>query len=287
MSSSRTNHSRQWFPAAQYSIASLFALVTVSAVLLAIGQYDWHLACILAMLAIGAWITAILARAQWFRATYFCGAFTAGTLWYFVLAIPITPLAGLFYETFPSFWLAFCVCMATLAAAILFRLLRLHEPGYFPLLSGLLFAIAAVTAFYILLVMLLVSVKLVRDDLNLSLVIMAAPTVVGTVVLLSSHVLVPCGCIVLYLLREAERMAIDAASDERAAFDAVEELERLGHELIRAEDIAREAMLEQTRCDLCLLALRRNGFVDHTAQRGYFSLDKIIRYQVQPRASRD
>lgn len=253
-----------WLPRIQFSLANLLAFVTVVGVSLAVGRIHAHAGALLALLLCGCWLTGALARMQWYRATYFMAAFTAGLFWYAAMSLPITPIGPEFASVFPSFPLAICFCLASLAGAAVVRLLGLHDPGETSFAGACLLAVFTWMIFYLLIALIAFAIgRRSASEIDIS--------PVGAIVffIFHSYLILPCGWLIALMLRDAELLAYAAIRDERAVYDAVEELERRGQLLILPEDVARQAKLEPTLTNELLLVLRSKEYLDYNADQGY------------------
>lgn len=257
---------RRWLPKFQYSIGNLFTLVSLAAVTLAIGRFNADAGVLAGVLLFGGWLCAALAGVQWFRGAYFAAAFTAGVLWYLAASLPVTLVSGLFAAQFPNWKLLAGCCLASLASSGCARILGLHESNDSPLISGAILTL--IMAVWLAALGALAEQAGLEEFRHFSTLFEVWYLAIVALIF-SGFLLVPCGVLVLIFLREAERMALDAAREERAVYDAVDELERRGDLLILAADVARQAKLEQARTDQCLIVLRQKEFLEFNPEEGY------------------
>ena len=267
MSGNRLGIARR-LPRFQFSILNVLVLTAAVAVCLGLMKVNLPLGVMAAILMLGTWWAAIAVAHALHKTAFVLAALSAGVLWYLALSIPFSFTGLMIWSAghWPDLALLACFCVASLLTGLVLR----------PWLDGeqLDFSVwNTVAPSYVMGLLFLTVWNLCTwleipdcDAPGFSVEVLLAGVMVVT---LSLHIGAPVGMVLLELLRDVEKTAIDVGRAQEDVVEALEILLALGRCPISGQDVARQAGCDLATTEHFLKVLTRSGHLEWSAEEGY------------------
>ena len=266
MSGTARIRGRRWLPTFQFSLRTMLLLLIPASLLALLVAWWPQLLWLLVVAVTSMSLTAMAIAGRFHRLAYLLAAFSCGVLWYLVISAPISTVGFRFSGNFPDVVTLLYVCTASMAAAAPLRYWIVTSEVDFPMIPGFAllmligFAYAAVSS---------IPGWLGIGDFNPFFQAPADSLWVIYYELSSIYVLWPTAIVVAFLVRDAERAAVDRFHIQYDVLTAIEKLQEENDPPITADDVADEAGYESDLTPKYLERLVREGTLKYDSREGY------------------